>query len=258
MDKRMDPYCVARLEDEHGVLYPPRGVRSRVAYCTTRPAWREGLELTLRGGFIGADGIYRNAGAARTKLVVEVYDDNLGMWGMALRMLNVIATSLTVAQLVQTCRLGGAAARQPDLLPISGTGRRVPSALLLNALTRRARAAQNALRVAVPHRPRMREPELLRFRHPGCPRRGVRRRCHGRVVQGAAYAGLRGWRRCAACHLPAYCRAARSTCPGSQQPCGRRPLQSHTCGPVCSGLPIVGPRREPPAGACRREAAVAL
>ena len=177
---------------------------------------------------------------------------------MALRMLNVIATSLTVAQLVQTCRLGGAAARQPDLLPISGTGRRVPSALLLNALTRRARAAQNALRVAVPHRPRMREPELLRFRHPGCPRRGVRRRCHGRVVQGAAYAGLRGWRRCAACHLPAYCRAARSTCPGSQQPCGRRPLQSHTCGPVCSGLPIVGPRREPPAGACRREAAVAL
>ena len=49
MDKSLDSYCVARLEDEHGVLYPLGGVRSRVAYRSTRPAWREGLELPLRG-----------------------------------------------------------------------------------------------------------------------------------------------------------------------------------------------------------------
>ena len=49
LDKSLDSYCVARLQDEHGVLYPLGGVRSRVAYRSTRPAWREGLELPLRG-----------------------------------------------------------------------------------------------------------------------------------------------------------------------------------------------------------------
>ena len=53
-DKSLDTYCVARLEDEHGVLYPLGGVRSRVAYRSTRPAWREGLELTLRSQAQGA------------------------------------------------------------------------------------------------------------------------------------------------------------------------------------------------------------
>lgn len=48
-NKSLDSYCVARLEDEHGVLYPLGGMRSRVAYRSTRPAWREGLELPLRG-----------------------------------------------------------------------------------------------------------------------------------------------------------------------------------------------------------------
>ena len=97
MDKSLDSYCVARLEDEHGVLYPLGGVRSRVAYRSTRPAWREGLELPLRGGFIGADGIFRNTAAARTKLIVEVYDDNLGVWSMTLAILHAVATSLAVA-----------------------------------------------------------------------------------------------------------------------------------------------------------------
>ena len=96
-DKRLDSYCVARLEDAHGTLYPLGGVRSHVAYNSTRPAWREGLELPLRGGFIGADGIFRNAAAARTKLVIEIYDDNLGVWGMALRTLSAVATSLAAA-----------------------------------------------------------------------------------------------------------------------------------------------------------------
>ena len=54
LDKSLDSYCVARLQDEHGVLYPLGGVRSRVAYRSTRPAWREGLELTLRGQAQGA------------------------------------------------------------------------------------------------------------------------------------------------------------------------------------------------------------
>jgi len=131
MDKSLDSYCVARLEDEHGVLYPLGGVRSRVAYRSTRPAWREGLELPLRGGFIGADGIFRNTAAARTKLIVEVYDDTLGVWSMTLAILHAVATSLAVA--LVAAYAGGVMDQwsKSRLTLVYATGGAVPLAIFL-------------------------------------------------------------------------------------------------------------------------------
>ena len=97
---RADTYCVCRLEDADGARYPMRGVRSSVAYGTTTPRWEESLELMLRGGTMGGDGIFRNAAAGDTKLRVEIFCDYLGLWGALFSVSRLLGCALAAGLVV--------------------------------------------------------------------------------------------------------------------------------------------------------------
>lgn len=87
-----DPYAVVQLVSPEGVAYPEGGVASRTAYRTTRPIWRQPIEIALRGGTIEADGVYRNArGVTGTLLRVQVFDADVGIFGWAFIVLEMAA-----------------------------------------------------------------------------------------------------------------------------------------------------------------------
>ena len=69
---KADPYVTCWLVSPAGGRYPFKGVRSRTKYRTVRPQWRgQTLELTIQGGSIGADGVYRNFDARGNSLVLQ-------------------------------------------------------------------------------------------------------------------------------------------------------------------------------------------
>ena len=65
-----------------------------------RPRWEQAIEVPLRGGTMGGDGIFRNAAAATTRLRVEVVDSNLGTWGVVLHALELLGGGLAVGLVV--------------------------------------------------------------------------------------------------------------------------------------------------------------
>jgi len=78
---RADAYVKCRLVPASGVPYPKRGVVSRTIYRTTAPQWNEELELTLVGGNVRCDGTYENRSAAKTEVLFQVFDADVGVWG---------------------------------------------------------------------------------------------------------------------------------------------------------------------------------
>ena len=70
-----------RVAAPDGVAYPARGVSCLPKYRTRRPQWHAELELPLRGGHLGADGLYRNHEAAQSTLELRVTDADVGVWG---------------------------------------------------------------------------------------------------------------------------------------------------------------------------------
>ena len=96
-----DAYVVCRIASADGTSYPAHGVHSSTRYRTLRPRWAETLELTLRGGTTGADGVYRAAkDVADANLLIEVYDADVGLWGWLLRAAELAAVALAVAMAV--------------------------------------------------------------------------------------------------------------------------------------------------------------
>uniref|UniRef100_A0A7S2IYT4 C2 domain-containing protein n=1 Tax=Haptolina brevifila TaxID=156173 RepID=A0A7S2IYT4_9EUKA len=91
-----DAYVVLRLQHpalHGGDPYPKPGVISKTFYRSLRPQWGESLELSLEGGTLMTNGMFRSARIARdTSLKVELYDADTGLWGWLHR-----ASTLTVS-----------------------------------------------------------------------------------------------------------------------------------------------------------------
>ena len=96
-----DAYVVCRIASADGTSYPAHGVLSSTRYRTLRPRWAETLELALRGGTTGADGVYRAASdVADANLLFEVYDADVGLWGWLLHTAELAAVALAAAMAV--------------------------------------------------------------------------------------------------------------------------------------------------------------
>jgi len=94
-----DPYVTLRLVSPDGVVYPLGGVHSRTRYRTLRPRWGQTLEMALRGGAIGADGVYRNSETSGTKLAIQVHDADFGVWGWLMLATEVLGVTFGVVAL---------------------------------------------------------------------------------------------------------------------------------------------------------------
>lgn len=78
-----DPYAVLRLIGPDKVAYPSHGVRTRTLRRTIEPQWGEWLELQLCGGHVEQDGTFLTKdGSDGSTLLVQVFDADLGFWGV--------------------------------------------------------------------------------------------------------------------------------------------------------------------------------
>lgn len=67
-----DAYCVCRLVTSDQQHYPVHGAMSRIQWRTTRPSWRQAIELRLRGGEMDASGLFTSTDATTTSLQIQV------------------------------------------------------------------------------------------------------------------------------------------------------------------------------------------
>lgn len=78
--------------------YLEQGIKSRIVYRTLEPSWNETLEVGLRKGTIDAFGNYSSNSVARnTKLLLEAWDADVGLWGIAFEAFRFVILGLGVA-----------------------------------------------------------------------------------------------------------------------------------------------------------------
>ena len=82
---RSDAYVTCKLVTADGVAYPQRGTSTHTEFLNRRPQWNSSLELTLSGGSLDPNGMFRSAESAMgSKLLVQVFDADVGIWGWLL------------------------------------------------------------------------------------------------------------------------------------------------------------------------------
>ena len=96
-----DSYVIFRLATPTGATYPAYGVRSRTIYQDLRPRWNQHLELPLQGGVIRDDGSFSSSAiASETRLMMQVFDADVGFWGWLLGVSTSGSLLLVAASLV--------------------------------------------------------------------------------------------------------------------------------------------------------------
>jgi hypothetical protein len=78
-----DPYVECFLTTSDGESsYPPKGVKSRIAYRTRSPQWNQQIEIPLMGGVMDSDGFFQSVDLKTMYLYLRVLDADVGLWSV--------------------------------------------------------------------------------------------------------------------------------------------------------------------------------
>mmetsp|Transcript_303 Transcript_303/g.424 ORF Transcript_303/g.424 Transcript_303/m.424 type:complete len:641 (+) Transcript_303:125-2047(+) len=102
-----DPYITCRLvtstkkkKSEKKEIIRGKLCVSSTLYRTKRPKWNDLLELPLIAGYIDEQGVYQNDHIESTVVEIQVWDKDVGLWGMVLRFAPVAFLGLTITLIV--------------------------------------------------------------------------------------------------------------------------------------------------------------